>query len=103
MKKSSSRKRELRRQNARQHRWALESIIGTVAGATVLYLMGVLFKVPGTLIFSAMLCLMFAIAWMAIKILKDAWSTQKTFDEFFYEDRGDLRRTRLIRSPIARD
>lgn len=103
MKKSPSRKKEARRDNSKHHRWTLESIIGAVAGATLLYFVGVLFNVPVALVFGAMLFMMFAIAWMAIKILKDPWSTQKTFDEYFYQDRGDLRRTRLARSPIARN
>jgi hypothetical protein len=30
--------------------------------------------------------------WMVIRILKDPYSTDKTFDEFFYQDREDLRR-----------
>jgi len=33
------------------------------------------------------------IVWMAIRILKDPYSTDKTFDEYFYEDREDIRRS----------
>lgn len=30
--------------------------------------------------------------WMALKILTDPWSTEKTFDDYFYQDRPDIRR-----------
>jgi hypothetical protein len=35
---------------------------------------------------------MMATGWMVIRILKYPNSTDKTFDEYFYEDRPDLRR-----------
>ena len=35
---------------------------------------------------------MAALIWMAIRILRDPYSTDKTFDEQFYQDRDDIRR-----------
>ena len=34
-----------------------------------------------------------AFIWMVIKILKDGEASKKSFDEFFYEDREDLKRS----------
>jgi hypothetical protein len=33
-----------------------------------------------------------ATLWMAFRILTDPYSTDKTFDDYFYQDREDLRR-----------
>jgi len=33
-----------------------------------------------------------ACIWMTLSILTDPWSTAKTFDDYFYQDRPDIRR-----------
>jgi hypothetical protein len=72
----------------------LNLVIGVTAGVTVVYLASVLVESPVQLIFGFGLFATLAIVWMAIKVLKDPYSTDKTFDEYFYQDREDLRRYR---------
>jgi len=64
-------------------------------GVSALYLLSILFEVPVEWIFGLLACSMIAVVWMAIRILKDPFSTEKTFDEYFYQDRDDLRRTKV--------
>jgi len=54
--------------------------------------LSLLLTLPGRWILGFGLAEMAAIIWMAIRILKDPYSTTETFDDFFYQDRDDLRR-----------
>ena len=66
-----------------------------IVAATILalaYLVATLLRLPLQWIYalygmSAVACL-----WMTIAILRDAWSTDRTFDDYFYHDRPDIRR-----------
>ena len=70
----------------------LGSAIALSAGIAIMYLMSILFGLPVGWIFGLLLSSMVATVWMVIRILKDPYSTDKTFDEYFYRDRPDLRR-----------
>jgi hypothetical protein len=64
-----------------------------MAGAAmVAYLAGILLDLPFPAILALLGLCFVANVWMVIRILKDPYSTEKTFDEYFYEDREDLRR-----------
>lgn len=67
-------------------------MIAVASGMTGFYLVCVLLDMPSAWIFALCLSSMAATGWMAVGILKDPWSTDKTFDEYFYQDREDIRR-----------
>jgi hypothetical protein len=70
----------------------LERVITTATGLAVLYLVGILWTLP--LVWICALCSMSlgACIWMVVRILKDPWSIDRTFDNYFYQDRPDIRR-----------
>jgi hypothetical protein len=76
-----------------KHYWLdLKSVIGVTGGVTVQYMISLLFDFPAGWILVLLFCSMVAIVWMAIRILKDPYSTDKSFDDYFYQDREDIRR-----------
>jgi len=79
--------------NMKHHWFDLETVIAVAAGFTVLYMMSILFDQALGLILGLYLSATVATLWMVIRILKDPYSTEKTFDEYFYQDRDDIRRT----------
>jgi hypothetical protein len=70
----------------------LNVVIGLAAGVTGIYLASILVEPPVEFIFGLGLLAAAAIVWMAIRILQDPYSTDKTFDKYFYQDREDIRR-----------
>ena len=62
------------------------------AGLTVLYVMSVMLQLSATVAFGLSALTTVATVWMAVRILKDPRSTNKTFDDEFYQDRDDIRR-----------
>ena len=54
--------------------------------------MSILFGLPLVSILGLLLSFMVASVWMVIRILKDPYTTDKTFDEYLYQDRPDIRR-----------
>ena len=76
----------------KRQRLSLGLVIGLAAGITLVYLMSVMLQASTTLVFGLSALAILAIAWMAIRILKDPHPTGKTFDDEFYQDREDLRR-----------
>lgn len=71
---------------------SLKWVIIAASGVVVAYLLGILLKVPGEWIFALYGLTVGACIWMTFRILKDPWSTHKTFDDYFYQDRPDIRR-----------
>ena len=61
-------------------------------GVAVMYLIGILLQVRLEWIYALYSLSMGACIWMALRILRDPWSTDKTFDDYFYQDRPDIRR-----------
>ena len=76
----------------KQHRLPLGTVIGTTTGTSVVYLISILLEWRAGVVFALLVLSMVAMAWMAVRILKDPYSTDKTFDDQFYLDRDDLRR-----------
>jgi len=70
----------------------LGSVIVVASGVSLIYMTSGLFELPLGLIIGFGLLSVVAIVWMAIRILKVQWLTDKTFDEYFYQDREDIRR-----------
>jgi hypothetical protein len=60
----------------------------------VIYLIGIFWRLPTEGILALYGLSITATVWMVIRILKDPWSTNKTFDDYFYQDRPDIRRTK---------
>lgn len=70
----------------------LGSVIVLTASVAMIYMMSILSGLPFGWILGLLLLSMVTTVWMVIRILKDPYSTDKTFDEYFYQDRPDLRR-----------
>jgi hypothetical protein len=76
-----------------EHHWlSLKSAIIVATGFILTYMISILIELPISWILVLCLLSMVASVWMVIRILKDPYSTDKTFDEFFYQDREDIRR-----------
>jgi len=60
------------------------------AGLCVIYLISILIELPIELIGGLCLSSIVALLWMVVRLLKDQYSTDKTFDECFYQDGEDL-------------
>lgn len=76
-----------------EHHWlSLKSAIIVATGFVLTYMISILIELPISWILVLCLLSMVASVWMVIRILKDPYSTDKTFDEFFYQDREDIRR-----------
>ena len=71
----------------------LKWVIAVTAVVTGIYLISMLLGFPLRSILALYGLSVFAYVWTVIRILKDPYSTGKTFDEFFYQDRDDLRRS----------
>jgi hypothetical protein len=72
---------------------ALGLVILVTASVVLIYLLCILFGLQLGWILGSFLSALVATVWMVIRILKDPRTTDKTFDEYFYEDRPDLRRS----------
>lgn len=70
---------------------ALGSVIALAASVTVIYILSILFTLPFGWISGLLLSSMGVTVWMVIRILKDPYSTDQTFDDCFYQDRPDIR------------
>jgi hypothetical protein len=70
----------------------LGPVIAVTGGITFIYLLSILVVAPVACILGLLVSAMVATVWMVIRILKDPWSTDKTFDDYFYQDREDIRR-----------
>ncbi len=82
---------------------SLESVVGVTAGITAFYLLSVILNWATDLILVLYGASIVGLWWMTIRILKDPYSTDKSFDEFFYQDRDDLKRVDERRKAIGPD
>src|SRR4051812_2561291 len=71
---------------------SLPSVIAVTGSIAVLYLVSLVFGWPASVIFGLLSASLMATVWMVIRILKDPYTTEKTFDRYFYLDRPDLSR-----------
>lgn len=77
------------------HWFSLKTMIMVAAMLTMSYLLSIILNVELGLILALYFSATIATLWMTVRILKDPYSTDKTFDEYFYADREDLRRNRM--------
>lgn len=71
---------------------ALASAIVVTASIPLSYMLSIVIGLPLGWILGLLVLSMVATVWLVIRILKDPYKTRKTFDDFFYLDRPDLRR-----------
>ena len=76
----------------KRQRTSLGAVIGSTAVISLIYVMSVVIGLPDAIILGLLGVACVAIIWMVVRILKDPHTTNKTFDDQFYEDRDDLRR-----------
>ena len=77
-----------------KHPWlSLKSVIAVAAALSVIYLISILIELPFKWILSLCLSSIAALLWMVIRLLNDQYSTDKTFDECFYQDRENIPRS----------
>lgn len=72
---------------------SLRSVIGASSGITAIYLLSIILRMSIECILFLYGISLVALCWMTIRILKDPYENGKTFDEFFYLDREDLKPT----------
>ncbi len=82
---------------------SLETVVGVTAGITAFYLLSVILNWATDLILVLYGASIVGLWWMTIRILKDPHSTEKSFDQFFYQDRDDLKRVDERRKVITPD
>jgi hypothetical protein len=70
----------------------LKWVIIAASSVVVAYVVGILLNLPFHWIYTLYGLCVGATIWMTVRILKDPYSTDKTFDDFFYQDRPDIRR-----------
>ena len=71
---------------------SLKSVIRVTTGIVVLYLVAILLGVRLEWVYPLYGLAVGLTVWMVFRILKDPYSTDKTFDDYFYQDRPDIRR-----------
>jgi hypothetical protein len=77
---------------AKPSRLTLGPVVAVATAIVLIYQLSLLVGVPDGMILGLAFSAMLATVWMAIRILKDPYTTDKTFDDYFYQDREDLRR-----------
>jgi hypothetical protein len=79
--------------NSMKRQWpSLQLTVLATTGLAMTYLLSIMFDVRLALILGLFLSSMAAMLYMVFRILKDPYSTDKTFDDYFYQDRDDIRR-----------
>ncbi|HEX9048239.1 MAG TPA: hypothetical protein VF988_14535 [Verrucomicrobiae bacterium] len=73
-------------------RFKLETVILTAAAIMVTYMLSIMLGLRLQLILGLYAASTATTLWMVFRILKDPYTTDKTFDDYFYQDRPDLRR-----------
>lgn len=77
----------------KQRHTKLNWIIAGTSGTAGVYLLSLVAGVDRSIILGLLVLTYVAVIYMAIRILKDPYSTTKTFRTQFYQDRDDLRRS----------
>jgi hypothetical protein len=92
LQKNRRRVESARNMNMKHPRLMLGTVVATAATLTVLYQISIILLWQLNFILALYLASSAATLWMVWRILKDPWTTDKTFDDYFYQDREDLRR-----------
>lgn len=70
----------------------LGSVIAAATACVLVYMFSIMLNFELVIILVLFVISVIATIWMALRILTDPYSTTKTFDDYFYQDRDDLRR-----------
>ena len=70
----------------------LTLVVVVATGIVLSYLACILLAARLELILALYCVSVGAMVWMTVRILKDPYSTDKSFDDYFYQDRPDLHR-----------
>ncbi len=70
----------------------LKSVIALASGVALLYLLSIGMGLSLAWILSLYCVSLGTTIWMVVRILKGPYATTMTFDDYFYQDRPDLRR-----------
>jgi len=69
----------------------LNSVIILATSVAVIYLIGIMLQLRLEWLYALYGLAVGVCIWMALRILRDPWSTDQTFDDYFYQDRLDIR------------
>ena len=75
-------------QRSSKLKWVIIAATSVVGG----YVASICLNLPFPWIYTLYGLSVAASIWMTFRILKDPYSTDKTFDDYFYQDRPDIRR-----------
>ena len=70
----------------------LKWVIIAATSLVLVFLIGILLNLPLGWVAALYSLAVGATIWMTLRILKDPYSTDKSFDDYFYQDRPDIRR-----------
>ena len=70
----------------------LNRVVTAATTTVAIYLVGIILNAPLAWICALYGLSLVATIWMTLRILKDPYSTDKSFDDYFYQDRPDIRR-----------
>lgn len=74
---------------------SLETVIHSTARVVLIYLVSILIVPWPVVAFGLFVLASAATVWMALRILKDPQGTEKHFEDQFYQDRDDIRRSKV--------
>jgi len=74
----------------------LRWVVLATSGVVTIYLIAILLNAAFAWIYALYVSSVGASIWMTLRILKDPYTTGKTFDEYFYQDRPDIRRAKPL-------
>jgi hypothetical protein len=70
----------------------LKWVVIAATSVVVVYVIGVLLNAPLQWVYALYGSSLAACLWMTLRILKDPYTSDKSFDDYFYQDRPDIRR-----------
>ena len=70
----------------------LKWVIIVASSLVAIYVIGILLNLPFEWVYTLYGLCVAAIIWMTLRILKDPYTTDKSFDDYFYQDPPDIRR-----------
>ena len=78
----------------KQPKPSLDMVINLTVTIIMVYLLSVLVLPSAALAFGLCGLSLLATGWVALRILRDPYSTDKSFEDQFYQDRDDIRRVK---------
>jgi len=71
----------------------LGSVVAAATTCAFIYIVSIILDLQWVIILGLFILSVVATIWMVLRILKDPYTTTKTFDDYFYQDRDDIRRS----------